>query len=75
MICPAVRPWMEFSIVEKREILPLIWKSRGVRSGSITSVVAKTEPVSAKPDKDDADKQEAEADRAKGSPRRAAGGK
>lgn len=47
---------------------------RVVRS-TITSVLAKTEPVAAKADKDDADKQDAEAERGKGSPRRAAGGK
>lgn len=47
---------------------------RVVRS-TITTVLAKTEPVAAKGDKDDAPLEEADADKGKGSARRAAGGK
>src|ERR1051326_5376797 len=37
----ALRPCTAFSMEEKREILPLISKSLGVRSGVITSVAAR----------------------------------
>ncbi len=47
---------------------------RVVRS-TITTVLAKTEPVAAKSDKDDVQQDDADADRGKGSARRAAGGK
>lgn len=47
---------------------------RVVRS-TITTVLAKTEPVAAKGDKEDAPLEEADADKGKGSARRAAGGK
>ena len=48
-----------------------------VKRATITSVLAKTEPVAAKSDKDDADKTDKDADgadKAKGKNRRAAGG-
>jgi preprotein translocase subunit YajC len=47
---------------------------RVVRS-TITAVLAKTEPVAAKSDKDDTQQDDADADKGKGSARRAAGGK
>src|ERR1700732_764330 len=47
---------------------------RGVRS-TITAVLAKTEPVAAKSDKDDTQQDDADADKGKGRARRAAGGK
>jgi preprotein translocase subunit YajC len=47
---------------------------RVVRS-TISTVLAKTEPVAAKGDKDDAPLEDADADKGKGSARRAAGGK
>jgi preprotein translocase subunit YajC len=47
---------------------------RVVRS-TITTVLAKTEPVAAKGDKDEAPLEDADADKGKGSARRAAGGK
>jgi preprotein translocase subunit YajC len=47
---------------------------RVVRS-TITTVLAKTEPVAAKGDKDDVQQDDADADKGKGSARRAAGGK
>ncbi|HEX9491145.1 MAG TPA: preprotein translocase subunit YajC [Stellaceae bacterium] len=47
---------------------------RVVRS-TITTVLAKTEPVAAKSDKDDVQQDDADADKGKGSARRAAGGK
>ena len=47
---------------------------RVVRS-TITTVLAKTEPVAAKSDKDDVQQDDADADRGKGSARRATGGK
>ncbi len=64
-------------VVSDDEILVDIADNTRVRvvRSTITSVLAKTEPVSAKPDKDEGDKPEAELDRGKASPRRAAGGK
>ncbi len=47
---------------------------RVVRS-TITTVLAKTEPVAAKSEKDDVQQDDADADKGKGSARRAAGGK
>jgi preprotein translocase subunit YajC len=47
---------------------------RVVRS-TITAVLAKTEPVAAKSDKDDVQQDDADADKGKGSARRAVGGK